>query len=85
MTPSLLRALDRVSQAQNDAYGGIVSRGHTPQASMPGHAIGASAIGQAKMEMPATPAGYDWAGFWRNVEDKAKDDGAAKPKPKTTR
>jgi hypothetical protein len=30
--------------------------------------------GISKMNMPATPAGYDWGAFWKNVEDKAKDD-----------
>lgn len=91
MTPSLMRALDRVSQAQNDAYGGILSRGHTPQASMPGHGggittpgAGGGTPGLLKMNMPATPAGYDWGAFWKNVEDKAKDE-VPMAKPNATR
>ncbi|KIM28459.1 hypothetical protein M408DRAFT_141547 [Serendipita vermifera MAFF 305830] len=87
VTPSLMRALDRVSQAQNEAYGGIISKGHTPRASTHGHghgAGGASTPGVPPLQMPTPGGGYDWAGFWRTVEDKTT---AAAPttQPKPTR
>lgn len=71
VTPSLMRALDRVSQAQNEAYREIISTGHTPYASTPGHGgAGASTPGLPPIQMPTPGGGYDWAGFWRTVEDK---------------
>jgi len=65
-----MKALDRVSQAQTEAYVGLASKGHTPYASSPGHAPGASTPG-------VNPhGGQDWGGFWKKVEDKARDGGA---------
>jgi hypothetical protein len=83
VTPSLMRALDRVSQAQNEAYGGIVSRGHTPYASTPGHGgAGASTPGLPPLQMPTPSGGYDWAAFWSTVEDKTTGPApAVQPKP----
>ncbi|PVF93114.1 hypothetical protein CPB86DRAFT_790453 [Serendipita vermifera] len=79
MTPSLMKALDRVSQAQAEAYGGIISKGHTPIASTAGGhahtssiAPGASTPGLPPVQMPTPGGGYDWGAFWRKVEDKAK-------------
>jgi hypothetical protein len=85
VTPSLMRALDRVSQAQNEAYGGIISKGHTPYGSTPGHGgTGASTLGLPPMQIPTPSGGYDWTGFWRTVEDKTT--GAAPPtQPKPAR
>lgn len=67
MTPSLMKALDRVSQAQNEAYAGIVSKGHTPYASSPGHAPGTSTPGVHPH------GGQDWGAFWKKVEDKTRE------------
>lgn len=91
MTPSLLKALDRVSKAQNEAYGkeayaGIVSKGHTPQATNVGDDKVPTKANENKeqgtdgesndgIKMPAPPSGYDWGKFWKGVEDKAKEDG----------
>jgi hypothetical protein len=93
MTPSLMRALDRVSQAQNDAYGGIISKGHTPRASTAGHGATSSSVGAATpgippMQMPTPGGGYNWGVFWKNVEEKAKEaDGPTlnRAKPSTTK
>jgi len=85
ITPSLMRALDRVSQAQNEAYAGI-SRGHTPHASTAANGgAGATNSGLPPTQMP-TPGGggHNWAAFWKTVEDKAT--GATSPtQPKPAR
>jgi hypothetical protein len=91
MTPSLMKALDRVSQAQAEAYGGIVSKGHTPRASTVGHThmsttAGASTPGLPPVQMPTPAGGYDWGAFWRKVEDKANQpDSPTSNRPKPTR
>lgn len=57
MTPSLIKALDRVTQAQTAAYAASSTPG------TPGSPV----------SMPQPGGGYDWGAFWKNVEDKAKE------------
>ncbi|KAG8851913.1 hypothetical protein FRB91_007206 [Serendipita sp. 411] len=73
MTPSLIKALDRVSQAQNEAYSGIASGRHTPYTS---HTPGVSTPGHGipPVQMPTPGGGYDWGVFWKSVENKTKEE-----------
>ncbi|KAG8818295.1 hypothetical protein FRC17_010880 [Serendipita sp. 399] len=78
MTPSLIKALDRVSQAQNEAYGGIASSRHTPYAS---HSAGVSTPGRGvpSLQAPTPGGGYDWGVFWKTVENKTKEENSEGP------
>jgi hypothetical protein len=67
-TPSLLRALDRVSRAQVEAYSGGTTSGSTGGVSSEAHDNYISNINSVE---PAQRGKDRWRGFWDEVQQKA--------------